>query len=146
MKKILLSSAAVALLFASSCKKDDDKGGGGNSWSVKGTSYGASTVTRNASAKTLTATNGTNSITLYFDALPTANGTVKIGDNTNELTIAAAGMNGATTYGYFNKSVTNVNATVTMNNGKISVSAPEFWAEDIMTDDSVKISFNITEN
>lgn len=151
MKKILLGAAALSVMFATSCKKDDDKGGPSSTFKLAGTSYTPSTVAKQ-SVSGMTAIMGTDNTNIFevlFNTTPTASGTYKIVENptaADELTVAA--MSG-TTAEYSGLSSTST-ATVTVNNGKLTVVIPEISAErtnmTTMVTDTVKISGTLVEN
>ena len=150
LKSILLAASAATLVFASSCKKDDDNNGGGtNRFTVNGTTYTPTSVTRTSTgglnAITAISTSGStsNSVALYFDgALPTSSTTVRVGDEANQMGILAS-FNGNS---YYNQEFTNVNATVTVNGGKLTIAVPEVWVVNFSGNDSVKFTANLIEN
>lgn len=151
MKKILLGAAALSVVFATSCKKSDDNNSSpSNSWTVNGTSHSASMVTKTSTtgASTLTAADASgNSFIVVFKTYPTANGTYHVsGDiipqNNTDVTIGVSGSTGQ----FFSLGNDNVNATITVNSGKVNVSLPDTWVGSVTGTDSVKVNGNITEN
>ncbi|XZF13874.1 hypothetical protein ACTHGU_18990 [Chitinophagaceae bacterium MMS25-I14] len=150
MKKILLGATALSFLFATSCKKKDD-GGSSNSWTLNGASY--SVLTATAGGNTLTAANGNasnaNGVYFNFTTYPTANGTYKVVENAtnaNEVDITTLTYSGATFSTYGSTGNDNINATVTVNNGKVSINVPSVWMKNSTTGtDSVKLTANVTQ-
>lgn len=129
VQKAALAAATVALLTAS-CKKDDDNGGSSsNTWTVNGTNYTATNVVRQSqSGFTLlsaTATSGStsNSVGFIFSSTPTANGKVRIGADNGVDIVTASG----STANYSTYDDSKVDASVTVNSGKISITVPDVW-------------------
>ena len=158
MKKILLSAVAFGLIAASCKKKEDNNGGGGGgttygNFTVGTTTYTATTAAGGGSAAALiasTTSGGTGgSLTFIFpgSTLPTANGTYKVGSilpGPGEVTVSFQWANPIKSY--YSTGNDNINATVTVAGGKITVDLPKIWAKSgTGGTDSVQISGKITQ-
>ena len=85
-------------------------------------------------------------LSMRFKTFPTGTGTykiVRIAKANNEMEIAAGST--ATPIGYATTGSDNVSATVTFNNGKMTVAFPDTWAKAVNGTDSVQISANVTQ-
>lgn len=155
MKKLLLGAAALTML-ATACKKKDDGGTPSNSWKVGSTSY-TSMATVGASMGslyTVTAStgNGTSTSLIGFTfsgAAAPAAGTYKVVGSSSpaagQVVFTAASGSASGTTSYKSTGSDNINATVSVSNGKVSVSMPDTWAKNISGSDSVKVNANITQ-
>ena len=147
MKKILLSTAAIALLFASSCKKSDDNNGPSNGWTLNGTGYNTAAAAVSNGVLTASSTSPQGAIFVTFgNATPTA-GTYHVMNDDATLTgnqISFYAYSSNLLDGYSSTGSGSVDATVTVNGGKVSVSCPDVWVKKSATD-SVKLSVNVTQ-
>jgi len=137
MKKMLLSAAALTLLFTA-CKKDDNKNNNSSSWTLGSTSYTATTVVDSSGTIIVGASNG--AVFLSTGASSFVTGSHKIvewADSALQIDITAMTAAGAAFSSTDNH---NVNADVTVNNGKVSVTVPEVWLTNLMGTDSLKFS------
>lgn len=150
--KITLSLLSASLLLAASCKKDDDKNSGSsasnNSWKLNGQTYTATQVAR-AKQNGLDYLNATaivdgkaaSSVGFVFDTAPTASGNVRVGDGDNQLLIVTTVSNNTTAYSV--EGTTKVDASVTVNGGKLTITVPEVWLKNANNlNDSVTFSCN----
>ncbi len=157
MKKLLFGALALTVL-ATACKKDDDSSTPANSWKVGTTSYTSVATTASGAGTNynLSAVQGSstsvNGITFTFNgsAAPAA-GTYKVVNatstlNANQVRFTATVYNGTTATAYNSTGYDNINATVAVNGGKVSVSMPDATGKSITSSDSVKVSANITQN
>jgi hypothetical protein len=152
MKKIILSLLVTSALFTA-CKKDDDNGGGTttNQWKIGPNTYtGTTGATVQGNMVSNGSSNGTtaSSFVVSFNTLPTTSGTYKITSSPladDEVSILAG--TGSTTSGTFYASMDNSStATVTVTDGKISVTVPPVWAKNMAdVTDSLQISGNLTQ-
>lgn len=154
MKKIFaLALSAVVLTLIASCSHTNSASP--NSYTFKGTSYNAATITASVSGGVLQATNlsATNTVNITntniaFGAFPTTSGSYRVVNynNTpasNEVVIGFADAAGTT---YFSTGSENQNATVTVNNGKVSISVPNVWLQStISQSDSGQYSAHFTQ-
>ena len=162
MKKLLLSAAAIAFLFTA-CKKKDDNGTGNglgkNQWKVNGTTFNALTAAAvQGGAGTLIAS-GTNggtevgSFTATFagGAFPGTGGQFKIvdvADATDEVSIMVGTNNtsGSSAKAWGSTASTTATATVSVDNGKVTISVPEITVTSASaTPSSTTFSGNITQ-
>lgn len=156
MKKILLGAAALSVMFATSCKKNDDNNSnpsGTSTYTLAGTKYTPSTVTRgsSASAGSLTGLDMSgNSFSVMFQTLPTASGTYKIvsiaPSAADEVSIMATSGTTSAPVAYASLA-TSTTAAITVNNGKMTVVVPEISALRNTNGayDTVKISGTLIE-
>jgi len=158
-KLIKLASGLCMLFFLlTACSK---KGGGGgssaNTWRFAGNNYTASSVVYiNAGASadlSVTASGSTasdaNGLVFTFTPPPSGNTQMLITNSNapNTVLVTESKLSGMTTTFYSND-VTNVNATVTISNGKVGITFPgTIWLHnDGNFDDSAQISIStITE-
>ena len=133
MKKLLLSALAFTVLATSCSKKGDDKPS--NTISVDGTNYtvGAGGFTVNGSSVGTAGTNGSNVASVYYSfsgsTAPSA-GTYKVVSsmfpNAGEVGISLITMIGGANKTFSADGTGGVNATVTVNSGKLTIDVPEF--------------------
>jgi hypothetical protein len=154
MKKIILSLVVTSALFTA-CKKDDDNGGGTttNQWKIGPNTYtGTTGATVQGNTLSNGSSNGTTASTFVvsFNTLPTTGGTYKIVASpsaADEILVTAG--TGSVTSGSFYGTVSNsanATATVTVTDGKISVTVPSVWAKNLAdATDSLQISGNLTQ-
>jgi hypothetical protein len=150
MKKLLLPAAALTLIFFACKKKGSGDDGpapvdGNNKWKVGESSYTASAMSVNGGL--ITATNDTQSVSVTFSdgSLPSANGTIPVSH------AFGTGLSIAVTEGtvpvhdiYYSTGKESKNATVTINNGKVTVSVPTVWAKNLKGD-SLQVSANLIQ-
>lgn len=159
MKKLLLGTLALTML-ATACKKDDDSSSSNaNTVSVGGTSYsttstgGSVTVTGNT--VTAAGVNGNSlaaGLTFEFpgSSAPAA-GTYKVvADTTGTLaanTVSFYATVASTTGGTFYASTGTgtVNATVTVNSGKLNITMPDAPAKQVNGTNTITVNANITQ-
>ncbi|MBA3829351.1 MAG: hypothetical protein H0X33_10480 [Taibaiella sp.] len=157
MKKSFLGFIALGILFGTSCKKSSSSsttGSGKGSWKVGSNTYNVVTVLAPASSGTwqLLASTGQsgasiNTISFIFFKMPTVSGSYRVvdgvSDSGNEVQMVSSNINGSSNTTYASTSTGNVNATITVTGGKVSISMPDTWAQNLSTTtDSVKISAN----
>jgi hypothetical protein len=150
MKKNLTLFLCLALLLGACKKNHDDKGGGGNTWTFKGTTYQAGSVTYSssfgvaelsASATGATSTS-VDALVFEFPSAPTSSGQFLITDtgDPNTMRVAVTKLSGGVATGYYSGETT-VKADVNVN-GKVSVSFPgNIWLYNIAnSSDSAQLS------
>jgi hypothetical protein len=165
MQKVFTTLFMVAIfLNIISCKKDSNDNNNtnnnppSNGWKLGATSYNAVQVVklndRSMAAFDSIPNNGTNptnanSCLIRFGTAPTANGTYKIIGATassigaNEISVSAKLKNNINSY--ISTGTDNINATITITNGKLKVAFPDVWVKQFGTTDSVKLSASLTE-
>lgn len=149
MRKIILICSTVLLVTA--CSKKNDNNNSSNTWTFKGTSYKAASVTyinpgsqsnlsASATGSTSTSSNG---LVFSFVNPPTQSSQMLITNTSdpNTVFVSTSNLTGNTTTFYTND-VTNVKANVTVTGGKISVSFPgTIWLHnDSNFNDSAQLS------
>ena len=157
MKKLLLVLVSATIFFSCN-KKDDNNNGSGNlsndQFRIGATTFSANSVTSVSGLLAAVGTNGAmkGSISIVFNTslFPTNNGTYKIVDNPDaddEIYITAGTNIGGTLTAYASTgNNTNFTADVTVNdNGKITIVLSDVWVKNGASNDSVKISANITQ-
>ena len=157
MKRNIFLYASVTLLLIACGKQNDSINSAANSWTFDGTSYKASTVVyinaggaANLSAPAAGSTS-TSAIGLVFafPTPPTSSGQMLITDSndSNTVLVGVSKLSGTSTTFYTN-SATNINANVTVNNGKVGISFPgKIWLHNLSNfSDSAQLSIGtITE-
>ena len=157
MKKAFLGFITLGILFGASCKKSSSSstaGSGKGSWKVSSNTYNVSTVMAPASSGTwqLLASTGQSGASIYtisfiFFKMPTITGNYHVVDGIsgmgNEVQVISSNINGSSNTTYASTNTGNINATITVTGGKVSISMPDIWALNLLTPtDSVKISAN----
>jgi len=158
MKKTIFGIIVLSLIFIPSCKKNPGNPGG--SWTFKSNTY-STTTCQNPGAGILSATNLTNSNaatygTLIFDffgALPTTGGTYTVVYNRSltskqvHIEASTGGAYGSIIYNdYYAADSTNKTVSVTVSNGKVSVSGSGIMLHNYNNfSDSSVINFNVTQ-
>ena len=150
MKKNLILCSCLALLLGA-CKKDHDNDAKTNTWTFNGTTYTAATVVYvdagpqanlSAAATGNTATSG-DGLTFLFVPPPTTSGLMLISDtgDPNTIMVSHARMSNGST-DFYVSGETDIQANVTVNGGKVSVSFPgSIWLNNMSNyDDSAQIS------
>jgi len=151
MKGNLIPYLSLALLLGA-CKKDkSDSNNSDNSWTFAGSTYKAATVVYvdagsqanlSASATGATATSA-DGLTFLFFTPPTSNGQMLITDtgDPNTIMVSASRLSGTNTT-FYTSTETNVQASVTVNGGKVSVSFPgSVWVHNMANySDSAQLS------
>lgn len=147
--------ALVAVIFTSCNKTDSTTTLAANSWSVGTTTYTAARVYRNTANTSLTmedapATGGqVNQLSFGFNSYPTATGTYTIEATNalspNQMSVTAVVNNNGVQKVYRITPDDAPTATVTVANGKLSVSITNYMARNVGGNDSVLISANATE-
>ena len=133
MKKNLILYSCLALLLGACSKDHGDSSNSSNSWTFAGTTYKAATVVYvdagpqanlSAVASGETSTSG-DELTFLFVPPPTSSGQMLITDtgDPNTIMVSASRFSG-TNIIFYNSTETNVQASVTINGGKVSVSFP----------------------
>ena len=149
MKKLLFGALALTML-ATACKKDDDNGPG-NTFKVNSTTLTTSSVQSSGSTVTVNGTNGgaTGGIIFSFPGTATpAAGTYKVvadATGANQVEFIAALGAGTTGTFYSSTGTGTVNAVVTINSGKITITMPDAPAKNITGTDVVNVSANVTQ-
>lgn len=155
MKKILLSALALTTIFTACDKNDDDYMGTGgglaeNQWKINGTSYAASQVNVTTTGGVIVGTdaNGNTFTVTFGNDIPSESGSFKIvapidADEAGEVTVKAAIINN--TPAVYTSMTSGQNATVTVTNGKISVTIPQITAKNPLNSETVNISGNLTQ-
>ncbi|XZF13875.1 hypothetical protein ACTHGU_18995 [Chitinophagaceae bacterium MMS25-I14] len=151
MKKFLLGAAAFSLLFAVSCKKSDDNNSVGN-WKLGGTTYGATSTDSTTSGNTyvLYANDANaNEISFTFNSTMPVTGTYKVvsffslfvttGNNVAIQTLALPST------AYASTGNDNINASVTVNSGKVAISVPSVWMKNQNGNDSLQLTATVTQ-
>ena len=149
MKKIILCSSIVFLFAA--CSKKTDNSNSSSSWTFKGTTYKAASVTyinggsqANLSASAAGATSiSSNGLVFSFVNPPTQSTQMLITNTSDSNTLFVSTSNLTGTYTtFYSNDVTNVKANVTVSGGKISVSFPgSIWLHnDSNFNDSAQLS------
>ena len=157
MKRNIILYASVTLLLIACSKHNDSDSSAANSWTFAGTSYKASTVvyingnggadlSAPAAGSTTTSANG---LVFFFATPPTSSGQMPITDSNdpNTVLVSVSNLSGTSTT-FYNSSTTNINANVTVNNSKISISFPgKIWLHNVSNfSDSAQLSIGtITE-
>ena len=151
MKKSLILYTCVTFLLSACSKHNDSSDASANTWTFAGTSYKAATVvyingggaanlSASASGSTATSANG---LIFAFTTPPTSNGQMRItnSNDPNTVLVATSNLSGTTTTFYGND-VTNINANVTVNNGKVSINFPgNIWLHNLSNfNDSAQLS------
>jgi hypothetical protein len=151
MKRNIILYASVTLLLMACGKNKDSVGSANNSWTFAGTSYTASTVVyinagqaANLSAAAAgSTTTSADGLAFLFITPPTSSGQMLITDtdDPNTVMVAASKLSGTSTTFYIN-GTTNIQANVTVNNGKISISFPgKIWLHNMANfSDSAQLS------
>lgn len=148
MNKKFLFLAAFGLLAATACKKSDgnfSSGPSGNSWTLDGTSYTARMVSFQIGIFTAVDVPG-NTCSVKFGGTNVVAGTYKVvmdAVDQGEVSIIAAKNGGD---GYYSAGDDNKIATVTVNNGKPTVSVPAIAVVRIGSSDRTTFSGNFTAN
>lgn len=151
MKRNLILYLSLTLLLGA-CKKDkSDSNSADNSWTFKGTNYTAATVVYvdagsqanlSAGATGATATSA-DGLVFLFTTPPTSNGQMLITDSLdpNTVVVSVSKLSGSSTTFYSNAE-TNVQASVNVNGGKVSVSFPgSIWLHNMVNySDSAQLS------
>ena len=152
MKKIFaFALSAFILTMIASCSHSNTASP--NSYTFKGTSYNAATITSAGGvlqATNLSASNTVNitNTNIAFGAFPTTSGSYRVVNynNTpasNEVVIGFADASGTD---YFSTGSENKYATVTVTNGKVSISVPNVWLQSTMSQaDSGQYSAHFTQ-
>jgi len=146
--KIILVVLSFLTLLAA-CKKNDNNSTT-NSWKIGPNTYTSSSVSDTLPGS-LISSSGTSLLWISFadTTLPTVSGNyqiVEIADDEDEIDLTAIALiNGVSTI-YSTKDNSGVTATVTVKDGKTTVTIPEVWGynEDDL-DDSVKLSATLTK-
>jgi len=143
--------ASMALVLMACSKNKDSVGTADNSWTLGNTSYKASTVVyisgggeaNLAASAAGSSTTSANGLVFAFNTPPTSSGQMLItdSDEPNTVMIGVSKLSGTTTTFYMN-STTNVNANVTVNNGKVGISFPgKIWVYNVSdVSDSAQLS------
>ena len=79
MKKLLIPICLIAGMAVSSCKKDEKKAPS-STWTMDGTNYTSVSATKNSNAYAFAAASAAT-ISFFFKAYPTSNGTYRINDD-----------------------------------------------------------------
>jgi hypothetical protein len=151
MKRNMILYACITFLLIACSKHSDKSGSSANSWTFAGTSYKAATVTYinaggaanlSASASGSTATSA-NGLVFSFTTPPTTSSQMLItnSNDPNTVLVAASNLSG-TTATFFTNSATDINANVTVNNGKVSITfAGKIWLHNLSDfNDSAQVS------
>ncbi len=151
MKRNMIFCACITFLLIACSKHKDSGSSSANSWTFAGHSYKASTVvyingggaanlSAAASGSTSTSADG---LVFSFTTPPTASGQMLITDSNdpNTVLIGISNLSGTTTTFYTN-SATDVNANVTVSNGKVGISFPgKIWLHNLSDfNDSAQVS------
>lgn len=149
MKKVLFSAIALALLATSSCKKDDDNNGPSNGWVLNNTTYNTLATSGNGGVILASSNSPLGFLSVTFASKPTANGTYRvISDNgtvgPNQVSFSVSST-ATFTDTYESTGNGTVDATVTVNGGKVTINCPDVWVKKDGTTDSLKLSTNLTE-
>jgi hypothetical protein len=151
MKKNMILYACITFLVIACSKHNDNSGSSANNWTFAGHSYkaaavtyinagGAANLSAAASGCTTTSANG---LVFSFTTPPTSSSQMLITDSNdpNTVLVAASSLSGTATTFYTN-SVTDINANVTVNNGKVSINfAGKIWLHNLSDfNDSAQLS------
>ncbi len=151
MKRNMILYACVITLLIACSKHNDSNDASADTWTFAGISYKAATVVyiNGGSAANLSAsaTGGTatsaNGLIFSFTTPPTSSGSMLItnSNDPNTVLVGASNLSGTTTTFYVND-VTDINANVTVNNGKVSVNFPgKIWLHNLSNfNDSAQLS------
>ncbi|MGZ4118635.1 MAG: hypothetical protein ACXVPY_14200 [Bacteroidia bacterium] len=151
MKRNMILYTCITFLLISCSKQSDNSNSSANSWTFAGTSYKAATVTyingggaanlsAPASGSTATSANG---LIFSFTTPPTTSGQMLITDSNDPNTVLVGVSNlSGTTATFYTNSVTDINANVTVNNGKVSINfAGKIWLHNLSDfNDSAQLS------
>jgi hypothetical protein len=151
MKKLLFGALALTVL-ATACKKKDDNGTPSNTFSVDGKSFSVVAGSFNATNGTVSVSglDGATGGTMIFEFPGTTNptaGTYKVVKSESgtpaagQVSFVATNMAKA----YASTGAGTVNATVTVDGGKISVSMPDAPASESGATTSVNVKANIKQ-
>ena len=154
MKKTFIAFLLIAYVFASSCSRNNPNPGG--SWTFKGTTYNV--VSCVTTQDGIGATNGPSTSSTYstvgatfFNSLPTTGGTYTVVNgnpvsaNQVLITTTTNGVSG-NIYGSTGGNGSNQTVTVSVSNGKVSVSGSGIEMYDINNvADSSALQLNITQ-
>jgi len=151
MKKRLILYSCLALLLGACSKDHGDSSNSANTWTFAGTNYSAATVVYvdagpqanlSAVATGATSTSG-DGLTFLFVPPPTSSGQMLITDtgDPNTIMVSASRLSGTNTT-FYTSTETNVQASVTINSGKVSVSFPgSIWVHNMSNySDSAQLS------
>lgn len=151
MKRNIILCACVTFLLIACSKNKDSSSSSADSWTFAGTSYKASTVvyinggvesnlSAPATGSTATSANG---LVFSFTTPPTSSGQMLItnSNDPNTVSVGVTNLSGISTTFYTN-SITDINANVAVNNGKISIDfAGKIWLHNILNfSDSAQLS------
>lgn len=149
MKKVILCLCIV--LLYSACTKKGDGGSSANTWRFDGSSYTASAVVYinggsesnlSASAAGSTQSNA-NGLVITFTTPPTTSTQMLItnSNDPNTVLVTASRLSGSTTT-FWSNDITNVSASITLQNGKVGISFPgTIWLHNISDfNDSAQLS------
>ncbi len=159
MKKVIFGIIAVTLLMITSCTKNNNPGG---SWTFQSATYNTASCTTSSASATLTVSNTStpaiNSVSMvfsFFNGLPTTNGTYTVLNANSHILLPSgnwvvinASMGEAMTQQYYSTGGGNgpQKLSVTMNNGKISISGSGIeLANTANPSDSSALTVNITQ-
>jgi hypothetical protein len=156
MKKSLLLMLTLSIIV-SSCKKDSSSQTNGGSWTFNAATYQAASCVADSQLATLTAVSNvsgspfSNIVVSFYHKLPDSTATYIVAREGNlspgHLSLSVA-YHTSTTTTYYTSVVGNGNqkASVTVTNGKISVSGTNIEILNLGGNtDSTRLSFNITQ-
>lgn len=149
MKRSLILSSFFALLFCACKKPNDNNDSAASSWTFGGITYKAETVVYDNTSSSLSASVfGSRSgpkggLSFVFVTPPASNSQMLITNSSlpNTVGVGVSTLSGTTTT-YYISGETNVNANITITNGKISVSFPgTIWMHNLANSaDSLQLS------
>jgi len=125
MKKALLSVVSFCLLFACSCNKKNNDNSTSGIWNIGNIQYSASVVKKQGNG--FTASNGLNSMQVYFAGTPTTTANYKIVDE-NKATSGTLGPNEVAiafsvdgTDSYLTTGTANDSASIAIDGGVLTI-------------------------